>query len=156
MVTSSWPIPLYIRIKITCHIIKSLPNPRTASVDINPTSAAILKLNQNDITRVWRWRCFGNGISSPRDLNCIKSISMRHLHYIRSTSECRVSTFIKKVYLRRLFRFRSTYLSTVELPTSFQQPNSIVADIEAIAKWHFRLGFAGMNSDIYIEWPTWN
>ena len=65
-----------------------------------------------------------------------------------------IPTFIKMVYLHRLFRFRSRYLSAVELSTSSQQPNSIVADIKKITKWHFHHGFAYMNIDIYIEWPT--
>ena len=57
---------------------------------------------------------------------------------------------------QKLMWFRSINLSSVELSTSFQQPNSIVADIKTITKWHFHLGFADMNIDICIDWPTWN
>ena len=99
-------------------------------------------------------RRFCNGISSPRGLNCIQSISTRHRSLYPANIGMPISTFIKMIYLRRFFQFRRRYVSAVELSTSFQQLNSIVADIKTITKWHFHLGSADMNIDIFIEWPT--
>ena len=95
-------------------------------------------------------RHFSNGISSLRELNCI-TISMRHPSLYPANIGMPISTLIKMVHSRRLFRFRSRYLSAVELSTSFLQPNSIVADIKTITKCHFHVGFADMNIDIYLE-----
>ena len=60
-----------------------------------------------------------------------------------------ISNLIKSVYLRRLFQFRSGYLSAVELLTSFQQTDSVVADIKT-TYWHFRLAFADIDIDFYM------
>ena len=72
---------------------------------------------------------------------------------VRGSIGMPISNFIKMVYLRRLFRFRSRYMSAVELSTSFQQPNSVVADIKT-TKWHFRFVFADINIDIYMMQDT--
>ena len=49
---------------------------------------------------------------------------------VRASIGMPISNLIKAVYLRRLFRFRSGHMSAVELLTSFQQTDSVVADIK--------------------------
>ena len=68
---------------------------------------------------------------------------------VRASIAMPISNFIKIVYLRRLFRFRSRYLPAVELSTSFQQPNCVVVDIKT-TKWYLCLAFTNINIDIYM------
>ena len=102
-------------------------------------SAAISKWYKNGITQVWG--CIMTyPISNGR---CLSTTEFHRLEsgtasnryqcdIVRASIGMPISNLIKTAYLRRLFRFRSGYLSTVELLVSFQQTGSVFA----ISKQH--------------------
>ena len=114
----------------------------------------IAQLGFGDVKLIYRTsngrRRLGNGIPSHKEQNYIKSISMRHRWLHLANVGMPISTLIKMVYLRRLFRFRSRYLFAFELSTSFHQPYPIVADIKT-KRWQNSIFISGLQIWISIS-----
>ena len=159
MVTSRRLIPLYIRIKRTCHKIspRSQSCIRSISIRRRPlhvyrSDIKMAQLRFGNVKWSIRHRMVDVGIPSPRELNGMKSISMRHRSGQHHNADIEL---IKIVYSRQLFRFRSKYLTAVELSTSFQQPISIwcrMTDVEWAVESYLSISLATYLSE--VVWLT--